>query len=818
VVIDSFSRSVREDARFALRLFRRAPGFTAIAIATVAIGIGGSTAIFSVVDAVLLRPLRFPAPEQLVTIRPTSGSRVSAGYLYEWRLGSRALADMAGWEDVRANLTGRGAPIEVQVDRTTTNFFELLGRPAYIGRTFRASRDLAVGPREVVLSHAFWQRRYGGDARVVGQPMTLDGEVFTIVGVMPAGFTIRTNELAESHAEIWIPLRLVPEVPRGMGGFLNVVGRLAPGVTIEQSQAELAAIAKRLEAAHPSSTSGWGVEVVSLLAATVKDVRLTLLVLLGAVGILLAIGCANVASLMLNRVVTREPELAIRLSLGATPGRLMRQLLTESLVLSAPGGVLGVLLAAWGTRLLMAFLPPGLEIPRLGEIGVNMKFFGVAALALVCVVLFVAVVPWFTTTRSIEPASLRTTTRGASAGHRRAYLGGTLVVLEIALALTLLAGAGLLGRSFFELSRVNPGFQTEQLLTVRTTLPQPRYGTPDRVRAFTSSLLERVQHLPGVTTVGVVNYLPMSNFGIGGSFSIDGRPLATGGERPGSWISVVGGDYFAAMGIPLVRGRFFNDADNERTPSVFIIDEELARRYWPGENPIGGRITWQRGEAYERNADGPVTGEIVGVVGSVRWAGMAAKPLATTYWWFPQVPRPQVTMVARSAGDPNALTRAIAAQVNEIDPDQPVSDIRAMRDFVSDDLARPQFTMSLLAGFAVAAVLLSAIGLYGLIAFGVTQRTREIGVRIALGAGRRSVIGLVLRRGLMLAGAGLAVGLAAALALGRVMTGLVYGITPSDPLTFFSVAVFLVVVALLATYIPARRAAGVDPMVALRAE
>jgi len=803
--------SFRDDARFALRLFRRAPGFTAMAIATIALGIGSSAAIFTIVDAVLLRPLRFAEPQQLAVIRPTSGSRVSAAYLYEWRLGSRAFADMAGWMDAHANLTGLGTPLEVQVDRTTTNFFQLLGRPAVIGRTFAVGSTLGVMEREVVLSHAFWQRRYGSDARVVGQFITLDGEVFTIIGVMPAGFAIRTNELAESRAELWMPFRLVPEEPKSMGGSLNVIGRLRPGVTPEQGQAELASIAKRIEAQHPSPTPGWGVEVVSLLAATVKDVRLTLLVLFGAVGTLLVIACANVANLMLNRVVMRESELAIRLSLGATTGRVMRQLLTESLLLSVLGGGLGVLLAVWGTHLLVSFIPPGLEVPRVREIAVDLRVLGIAALAVAAVALFVALVPWLTRARSIRPATLRERTGGASAGHRPNLLGGALVIVEIALTLTLLAAAGLLGRSFWQLSRVNPGFHSEHVLTVRTTLPPARYNTTSRIRAFTSDLLGRLEHMPGVMTVGVANYLPMSNFGIGGVFSIDGRPPTAGKERAGSWISVVGGDYFAAMGIPLVRGRLFSGNDSELTPPVFIIDEELAQRYWPGEDSIGKRITWQRDE-------GPVTGEIIGIVGSVRWGGMAARPMATTYWWFPQVPDPQQTFVLRTAGEPNALAQAIAAQVNEIDPNQPVSEVRAMRDFVTDDLVRPRFTVGLLATFAGAALLLAAIGLYGVIAFGVTRRTREIGVRMALGAERRKVLGLVLRQGMILTVAGLAIGLASALALGRVLTDLVYGIAPNDPVTLSAAAVFLAAVSLTATYLPARRATKVDPMTALRAE
>jgi putative ABC transport system permease protein len=469
-----------------------------------------------------------------------------------------------------------------------------------------------------------------------------------------------------------------------------------------------------------------------------------------------------------------------------------------------------MLLAVWGTAFLMSGLPAGLDLPRTREIAVDQRFllFGCIVTTLTGIVF--GLLPSISSARSASQSALRQATRGATASRNRITSG--LIVSEVALAVVLLTGAGLLGRSFWELSRVHPGFEAEQVLTMRTTLPPSRYENRDRIRVFTEALLTRIENLPGVRAVGSANYVPMSNVGVGGSFEIVGRPTPPIGEQPGSWISVVGGRYFEVMGIPLLRGRLPGPADTERTQAVVVIDEELARRHWPGEDPIGTRLTWRKGEG-ER-----LSGEIIGVVGSVRWASMARKPNAMRYFWFSQDPDREITIAARVVGDPVRVGDLMSAQVREIDPNQAVAEIRAMQDFVSADLVRPRFMMLLLGSFAGAALLLAAIGVYGVIAFGVTQRTREIGVRVALGAQHRDVLRLVMRRGMFLIGTGLAIGIATSLALGRVVAGLLYGVTPRDPATLVTVAVFLTVVAMLATYFPARRATRVDPMVALRAE
>jgi putative ABC transport system permease protein len=817
---------VRQDLHYALRILRHTPGFTAVAVATIALGIGGSTAIFSVVDSVLLRPLNFADSERLTMIRPTSGSRLSPAYFHDWRLESRSLQDMAGWHDVRANLTGRGVPLEVLVDRATSNFFAVLGTPALLGRTFTTGTDLSHVEPEVVLSHGFWQRVYGRDPGVIGRPVTLDGKIHTIVGVMPEGFSIRTTELAESRAELWMPFSLVPGSRVGMGGFLNVVARLAPGASSAQAQAELSAIARRIENEHRSYSRDWAVNVIPLLDATVKDVRTALLVLFGAVGILLLIACANVANLLLSRAATRQQELAIRRSLGATTGRLVRQFLTEGFVLAAAGGAIGVLLAMWGTQLLVSTLPAGFDLPRTREIDVDVRILVFAFLVTILTAILFGLVPTLSSAPSAPQIALRDWTRGSSSARSGNRFRGALIVSEVALALVLLGSAGLLGRSVWKLSRVDPGFQTERVLTMRTTLPRSKYDNDDRIRVFSTELLGRLESLPGIRSVGSVNYLPMSRFGAAAGFDIQGRPVARPENRPASWISVVGGRFFDVMEIPLLRGRLPGNVDSDETQPVFVIDEGLARRYWPGEDPIGARLIWPGGlrgrvptdAAGSAASEERISGEIVGVVGSVRWRGMAADSPGTAYWWFPQAPGPEITIVARTVGDPIAMADAIVAQVGEIDPSQPVGEVRAMEDLVAADLAQPRFTLALLASFAAAALLLAAIGLYGVIAFAVTQRTREIGVRVALGARRRDVLRAIMQQGMRLIVAGLAIGTAAMLAVGPVIAGLLYGVTPTDPTTLLAAGLFLAAVATLAIYVPARRALRLDPMVALKAD
>ena len=584
-----------QDLRYTLRALSKARGFALTTILTLALAIGGTTTIFTLVDSVLLRPLRFANPDRLTIVWTSAHSRVSEGYLHDWRLEARTFEDMAGWYDSRAILTDRGEPIEVLVDHVTPNFFSVLRAQIVLGRTFTASADLSVVAPEVILSHRFWLQRLGADPAIIGRRINLDGERFTVIGVMSEGVAVRTVELSQSRADVWVPLPLMADDRGGMGGMLNVIGRLARDVTVEQAQAELAVISRRIQARQSADNGDWYAEVVPLLDATVKDVRLALLVLLGSVGIVLLIACANVGNLVLSRAATRHAELAIRRSLGATNGRLARQFLMESLVLAIAGSTLGVVLAVWATDLIVTALPVGLDLPRTGEIAVDLRILSVMFVATILIAVAVGLVPLFGSTRSAPLPGLKAATRGASTSMQgRKSVSALLVVSEVALAFVLLAGAGLLVRSFRALTLVDPGFRAEHVVTMRATLPASKYGTDDRIRAFSSELQARVGNLPGVRSAGIADYLPMSRIGVGGGFDIQGRPPATGAEQPSSWISVVGGDYFNAMGIPVLRGRLPGGTDTEKTGLVLVIDEKLAERYWPGEDPIGARVRWNR--------------------------------------------------------------------------------------------------------------------------------------------------------------------------------------------------------------------------------
>jgi putative ABC transport system permease protein len=800
--------TLRQDIAYAIRLLRRSPTFTAVAVATLTLGIAASTAIFAIVNTVLLRPLRFADPERLAMLQPSSGSRVSGRYLHNWRTQSTTLQDAAGWRDDRVTMTGRGEPLDVLADRVTSNFFTVLGTPALIGRTLTPGANLSDIPPEVVLSYRFWQQRLNATRDIVGQTLTLDGQGFTVIGVMPSTFTIRTNELPESRAEIWIPSRLDPSEGEGMGGMLNVVARLTPDATFQQTTAELNTIAERLETERPSFTRNWRVNVVPLLDATVRDVRATLLVLFGAVGILLLIACANIATLVLSRASARQGEIALRRALGASSNRLVGQLLTESVVLAAVAGVLGAVMAVWGTRLLVSFLPSGMDVPRLAEVGIDFRVLGFTLAATVATIVGCGLLPAVISARVAPSTALHDLSRGAVSSRSRNRVNALLVIAEVALAFVLLVGAGLLGRSFRELISVDPGFRPDHVITLRLTLPPTAYPSVDRVRTMGRVLLDATAGVQGVEAVGMANYLPLSNVGIGGVFQIAGHAQRPD-EQPGSWVSIVGGRYFEAMRIPLLRGRLPDARDTERGSPVFVIDDTLARRYWPNADPVGAHVVFQQ-------AGRAMPGEIIGVVGSVRWATVAADPVPSTYFWFPQSPDREITLVARIAGDPRDAAATLRDRIRQIDPNQPVAEVRVLRDFVSADLERPRITTLVLVTFAASALLLAALGLYGVISFGVTQRTHEIGVRVALGARSADVLRLIMGRGLIVLGAGLAIGMAAGFAAGGILSGLLYGVTSRDPTTLVASAVFLLAVGMCATYIPARRATAIDPMDALR--
>jgi putative ABC transport system permease protein len=789
------------DARHALRSLRKSAGFSLIAVFTLALGIGASTAMFTLVNSVLLRPIEYRDPDRLVMLwerNPRGRVRnvVSPANFFAWREQATSFTGLSASYDQPQNLTGSGEPEEVLARLATDNFFEVLGASAQVGRPFaRGDEDKDV----VVLSSRLWQRRFGSDPRVIGRGITLNGRLLTVVGVMPASF-----RSVGGRPDLWLPERF-PQDARGR--YLQVAARLRPGATLEQASTEMSGIAGRLARAHSRNTN-WGATVVPVHEQVTGDARPALLVLLGAVGLLLLIACVNVANLLLARAATRHTEIAVRLALGATRGRLIRQMLTESLLLAIVAGMFGLALAVWGTELLVRLLPADFALPRLDEVRVDGRVLGFAFLMSLLTGVLFGTAPAVTASALNLAQATRDAMRGTTSGRNRLRSG--LVVAEVALAVVLLVGAGLLGRSLERLLQVDTGVRAEHVLTMRVMMAGTQYAEDPALRNFMGALLPRLETLPGAGAAGAVAYLPLSGQKIGHSFYIDDQPRPRPGEEYSTDIRPIAGDYFRALGVPLLQGRFFDARDNERAGPVFIVNDALARQYFGGTNPVGRRISFEWEET--------ISGEIVGVVGSVREMGPTEKAAPAIYRPYAQMPFAQMTLLLRAAGGPMALAAAAAAVVRDIDPNQPVAEIRTMEEVVANTVARPRLLVYLLGGFAGMALLLAALGLYGVISHSVTQRRHEIGVRVALGAAHRDVLRLIVQQGMGLTVVGLLFGLLAALAATRVMGSLLFETGASDPLTLSGVSAFLAAVALIACYVPARRAARVDPMVALRVE
>lgn len=800
-------RTLVQDIRYAVRKLRTSPAFTAVAVLTLALGIGASVAIFTLVNSVLLRPLEYAQPDRLAMIwerpprDPGFDNYASPANFTAWREQARSFEALAAVFDRPVNLTGGGEPEEVAARYSTPNYFDVLGANAEYGRTFVPDD---ADENVVVLGQRLWQRRYGGDPGVLGRAITVNGETATVIGIMPADF----RPVGAERPQLW---RAFEPPPEWRGRFLRVVGRLAPGVTVEQADAEMRAIADRLAIEFPRFNKDWTADVVPLREQEVGEVRPALLVLLGAVGLLLLIACANLANLLLGRAATRRKEMAVRLSLGATRGRLVRQTMTEALVLAVVAGALGLLVAAAGVELIVGLLPNELTLPRLDEVGLDLRVVGFTiGVSLLTGALFGAA-PAIAGSALELGAALRDAMRGTTAGHNRLRRG--LVVAEVALAVVLLSGAGLAARSVQNLLETDPGIRTEHVLTMRMRVSSADAGAgeeSDALRGFVRELLPRLEALPGVRAVGTIVWLPMSGSKSATSYTVAGRPEPPPGEEPGADIRIVGGNYHRAMGIPLLRGRTFSARDQEDAPRVFVVNEALAREQFPGENAVGKRLSIPWGETLE--------GEIVGVVGNVRESGLDQQPAPAIYWAYAQMPDDLLNVVIRTAGDPTALAGAAVAAVREIDPNQPVAEIRTMEKVVRDTVARPRFIRMLLGGFAAASMVLAALGLFGIVSYSVARRRHELGVRIALGARAGDVVRLVVGEGMGLTLVGLVIGLGAAAGLTRLMKSLLYGVSPTDPLTLAGVSMFLAAVALAASYLPARRAARVDPVIALRNE
>ncbi|MCA1619679.1 MAG: ABC transporter permease [Acidobacteria bacterium] len=810
-------RTILRDVRYGLRVLAKAPGFTAVAVLAIALGVAANTAIFSVINAVLLEPLPYTEPGRLVSLWEMNRARdarqnvLSPANLIDWKEQSGVFEDVAAFTDGAANMTGGGDPEEVVVGYVTPNLFPLLGAEPIKGRGFSPDDAEPGAARTVVLSHGLWRRRFGSDPGVVGKTFNLSGAPVTVVGVMPARFQwfIRRGSRTAAPPEMWSPFALTDAHRKRQGRYMSAVARLKEGVTRERAELELNHIAARLEAQYPEFNKGWGAEVVLLRDQFAGPIRPVLWVLLGAVGFLLLIACANVANLLLARGATRQKEIAIRTALGAGRARVVRQLLTESLLLAVAGGALGLLLAWWGVELLVAMSPR--DVLDLGGVGVNVPVLVFTlGVSLLTGVVF-GVVPAFEASRVSTSESLKDGTKGTTAGKRGGRLRGAFVVAEIALALVLLVGAGLMLKSFARLRSVDPGFEPDHLLTMRVNLPARKYTEDAQVIAFTRQATERLAALPGVTAAGAVNYLPFAGPGAATDFKIVGRPDPPPGEEPDTDVRVTDENYFRAMGVPLLGGRMYTAQESAERGRVAVVTRSFAEKYFPGEDPIGKRLVVNM-------KDEPNPTEIVGVVGDLKLDSLDEQPQPTVYWPHAELVYSNMTFVVRTSGDPAALAGAARAAIQSVDADQPVADLRTMNHFLAESVARARFAATMLGVFAVLALVLAGVGVYGVMSYAVAQRTHEIGVRVALGAQGRDVLRLVVGHGMALAGAGLAAGLLGAFALTRLLSSLLFEVSATDLATYATLTGFLLVVALLACLVPALRATKVDPMVALRYE
>jgi putative ABC transport system permease protein len=799
--------NLMRDLRYGARMLRKNPGFSLIAVITLSLGIGANIALFSVVNGVLLRPLAYHTPERLVWIghseaKPNRASAISPPTFVDYRNQCQSFENLTALlYGSTFNLTGEGEPERLQGRRVSANFFATLGVAPAMGRGFLAEEDEPGGNRVVVLSHNLWQRRFGADRDIIGKVLRLNGQDFTVVGVMPASFRWQTDEL-------WSPLALGPEnfTPRGRGShFLQVIARLKPQVTLQQAQAEVGGIATQIVRQNPETYpagSGFTAHVKLLRDQVVGDVRLMLLVLFGAVGFVLLIACANVANLLLARASARRKEIVIRAALGASRFRLIRQMLTESLLLAALSGLGGLELARWGIDLLLKLNPA--DLPRLQEITVDARVLSFLLGLSVLVVFLCGLAPALQASKTDLQETLKEGGRGSGAGRQRTR--SLLVVAEVAMSLLLLTGAGLMIRSFLRLMQVNPGFSPDQVLTMRVDLPASNYPEPPQRRAFFQQTLERIRALPGVISAGAVGELPLAGGVRSATFTIEGRQTGPNEAPPHSDIRTITPGYFQTMKIPLRTGRDFTEQDNAGVRPVAMIDETLAQLYWPGEDPIGKRLDLQ----FE-SGDGPVWREIVGVVGRIKYKGQIFYPLA-------QGRTSGMHLVARTTTDPLSLVSAVRGVIRDVDPEQTVYRVMTMEQVVADAVARPRLTMLLLGLLAALALSLAVVGVYGVMSYAVAQRTQEIGIRMALGAKAGDVLKFIIRQGMKLVLIGIGIGLMGALALTRLMTNLLFGVGATDPVTFIVIALLLTTVALLACWIPARRATKVDPMIALRCE
>jgi predicted permease len=802
-----------QDLRYALRTLRKNPGFAAIAVLTLALGIGANTAIFSIVNAVLLRPLPFPQANRIVAVYQTlerngvHRNGVSYPNFADWQQQSHSFEQMGAFHESDVTLTGVGDPEIIPGAVVTSGLLSALSVRPVAGRLLMPDDDQPGAGAVVVLSERLWRRRFGAAADLVGKTITLDKQVFTVAGILPADFQF---PFQNPPADLWIPVQqdtqLKNLIPHRGGHYLSSIARLKPGVTLREAETELVGINASLTKQYPRENGGWGIRIAPLQHELVGDVQLGLLVLLSAVALVLLIACANVANLLLARATSRSRELAVRAALGAGRKRIVRQLLTESLLLGGIGGALGAASAWWAVRGLVQLLPD--DLPRIHAIQVDGWVLGFTLLLSVLVSLVFGLAPAMQATSVNLVNGLKEGARGNSDGSGR-RLRGVLIISEVALAVVLLTGAGLLVHSFLALQNVSPGFRVNGILTASVALPQSQYTKPEEWARYSDQGLARIKTIPGVTSAAVVMGLPMSGDRVNLAFEIDGRPQAPE-DRVSANFASVSREYFQLFGIPLLRGRVFDDRDTAPSQKIAVVSEAFVHRYFPNEEAVGKHLSFGFPERASR--------EIVGVVGDVRQVSLDAAAEPEMYVPFEQSPVWGMNFVVRTAGDPAALASAVRERIQEADKDLPVVDVQPMTVYLRESMAQPRFRTLLLGLFGVVALVLAAVGIYGVISYSVAQRTQEIGLRMALGADPAQVLRLVVGQGMKLVLVGLAAGVAGAFGLTRLFSSLLFGITAGDPLTYFGTAFVLIVVSLLACYIPARRAMSVDPLVALRYE
>jgi predicted permease len=814
-----FLEEFTQDLRFGGRTLRRNPGFAAIAILTLALGIGANAAIFSVVNAVLLRPLPWGDPDRAVMIwsKWTAFDKtwVASGEVVDYKKRSRALSDVAAWSDGQVNLTGDGEPERVAAANVSANLFPVLGAQPMIGRVFSGPEDVPNGPNVVVLGFGLWKRRYASDPSIVNRTILINGQSFQVLGVMPPDFVLPTDFQNPEPTQLWTPLQMDPASTDHGNHGLYAAGRLQPGATVRQAADELSGIARAMtsEGLYPVQMQ-FDTVVLSLTDEVVGNVRRAVWLLFGAVGFLLLIACANVANLLLARAEARQREIAVRSALGAGGWRVVRQLLTESLVLSSVSAIVGLGLAYAGVRFLAWWNPA--NIPRVAGVTLDARVLLFTAVVAILTSVLFSLVPALRAMKTDLTDSLKDGGQSASTGGGRQRFRNALVVVEMALAVVLLVGAGLMLRSLWALQRVPLGFDPTSVLTMRIALPAASYESPEQVEVFFQQLIERVRQLPGVRAAGAARSLPLGSpigdFGL----MVEGYQPPPGTNAKGDWQIVTDG-YLAAMGERVIRGRGIEPTDTGGSMLVALVNEEMARLYWNGRDPIGGRL--KIGGDPKRPF---VT--VVGVVADVRHNGITDVVKEKFYvphtQWNTAVGFPirGMTLVIRAGGDPWALVGPTRQAVRSLDPSLPVANVRLMDDVVGAALSTPRFTGILLGSFAVLALLLSAIGIYGVLSYLVSRRTREIGIRVAIGAGRAEVLRLILRNGISLALTGVAIGIGFALWASRLMSGLLHDVRPGDPVTFTAVGLLLTGVALIASLVPAWRATRVDPVVALKTE